>query len=464
MARHSLFKALLGSRRIALLAALVVFAVVSGLPFWGALQSHVLPDRVALRQALERPELAFMQPAYAARDFKPAWMDGKRADPAAQDLIETLETSGRDGLSPGAYAPEILRRRVEELPYVTRRDRIRTELLLSSAYTRYIRDLHTPAPSADLIYTDPELQPKLRDPAAIMGYLAGSRTPREALRRTTPMNGLYAQMRAALARHREGERVDPTTEALLLLNLDRLRALPSDLGRRFVLVDAASSRLWLYEGSRPVDSMKVVVGSPAQQTPQMGALIRYAIFNPYWNVPPDLTRDNFASRIRADRSALDDLRMDAWSDFTAKGVKLDPAQLDWDAVAQGRTLAWLRQRPGPDNAMGNVKFMMPNHLGIYLHDTPRKDLFSLDQRDLSAGCVRVEDAKRLSRWLYEGAEVAPRGPAPEQRFNLPKPVPVYLVYLTAWPEAGVIRLQRDGYGRDWTLPPAWMMAPLAAGG
>src|SRR5690606_40226466 len=140
------------------------------------------------------------------------------------------------------------------------------------------------------------------------------------------------------------------------------------------------------------------------------------------------------------------LNMDVWSDFTARGVRLEPNLVDWDAVARGEATAWLRQRPGPHNAMGTVKFMLPNLLGIYLHDTPAKQLFDLEHRHLSAGCVRVEDADRLRRWLFRGLDVGARGPEPEQRFALQSPGPGYIVYLTAIPEGGGGPVRPDGRG------------------
>jgi murein L,D-transpeptidase YcbB/YkuD len=98
--------------------------------------------------------------------------------------------------------------------------------------------------------------------------------------------------------------------------------------------------------------------------------------------------------------------------------------------------------------MGEVKFMMPNDLGIYLHDFPDKSLFAKADRHLSSGCVRLEDAHRLARWLYEGRAPRPQGAAAEQEVALPAPVPVYIVYLTAFPGPGGAALRRDVYGRD----------------
>jgi murein L,D-transpeptidase YcbB/YkuD len=215
--------------------------------------------------------------------------------------------------------------------------------------------------------------------------------------------------------------------------------------------------------------MKVVVGTPEQQTPAMAALIRYAVFNPNWNVPPDLTRDTYAPRIRADRAVLRSLQMDVWSDYTPQAQMLDPASVDWSSVARGGKAVWLRQRPGPQNAMGAVKFMLPNVLGIYLHDTPNRELFAREPRTFSAGCIRVEDYKRFARWLYGRDSVGPTSAKPEQRIDLPTPVPVYITYLTAAPLGGGVESRADVYRRDPAVlaqlyPVAAPATPVDAGG
>jgi murein L,D-transpeptidase YcbB/YkuD len=113
----------------------------------------------------------------------------------------------------------------------------------------------------------------------------------------------------------------------------------------------------------------------------------------------------------------------------------------------------MRQRPGGSNVMGAIKFMLPNRLGIYLHDFPDKSLFAREERRLSSGCVRLADAPRLARFLFRGAAPRPAGPDPEQRVDLPEPVPVYITYLTALPDPvrGVVP-QRDVYARDGRRP------------
>ena len=240
-------------------------------------------------------------------------------------------------------------------------------------------------------------------------------------------------------------------QRLIELNLERARALPARLGRRFVLVDAADARLWMYEDGRPVDSMRVIVGKPESQTPMMASLIRYAVLNPYWNVPDDLVRTRIAANVL--RDGLPYLRERGYeilSGWAEDSPELDPAAVDWAAVAAGRQRLRVRQRPGDGNMMGEIKFRMPNDLGIYLHDTPDRSLFDAGDRRLSSGCVRLEDAQRLSRWLF-GRRVAARSPAPEQRVDLAEPVPIYITYFTAAPTADGIAFRDDVYGRDDAL-------------
>ena len=135
------------------------------------------------------------------------------------------------------------------------------------------------------------------------------------------------------------------------------------------------------------------------------------------------------------------------SGWDARATRLDPAKVDWRAAAAGRTELRMRQLPGPDNMMGRIKFMLPNPLGIYLHDTPNKAVFGAADRRRSSGCVRLEDAPRLARRLFGGTAPAPNG-TPEQRADLPRPVPVYILYLTASPADGAVAMQPDAYRRD----------------
>ncbi len=136
------------------------------------------------------------------------------------------------------------------------------------------------------------------------------------------------------------------------------------------------------------------------------------------------------------------------SSWDADASVISPDTVDWAAVAAGRTDVRLRQLPGPNNSMGRMKFMFPNAQGIYLHDTPDKTLLGEESRMFSGGCVRLEDAPRLAKWLYGGNAPTTRSARPEQRVDLPQPVAVFLTYLTAMPGGGTVAYLPDVYNRD----------------
>ncbi|HXH52761.1 MAG TPA: L,D-transpeptidase family protein [Sphingomicrobium sp.] len=241
-------------------------------------------------------------------------------------------------------------------------------------------------------------------------------------------------------------------ERILLINLERTRRLPlPDERKRYILVDVGAARLWMYENGKPVDSMKVIVGTRETATPMMAANLRFVSVNPYWNVPPELAQKLIAPRVMAEGlTYLFDRKYEVLSDWSDDAVAIDPQTVDWRAVAEGRKEIRLRRGPGPGNSMGDIKFMMPNDFGIYLHDTPDKALFAKDDRWISNGCVRVEDAQRLARWLF-GYVPKGRTKDVEENVDLPQPVPVYMTYLTAGATAKGVQFRADPYGKDEAL-------------
>jgi murein L,D-transpeptidase YcbB/YkuD len=200
---------------------------------------------------------------------------------------------------------------------------------------------------------------------------------------------------------------------------------------RYLLVDAASARLFMVEDGEIRDSMRVIVGKPATQTPAIASKIYYATLNPYWNVTPDLVRTLIAANVLRDGfTYLSSHGYQVLESFDEGAKPIDPAKVDWKAVAAGRATVKVRQLPGPANSMGQVKFGFPNNDGVYLHDTPKKELFESDDRNISHGCVRLEDAPRLARWLL-GRDPGDFGSQPEEQVLLPQAVPIYIVYLNA---------------------------------
>ena len=209
---------------------------------------------------------------------------------------------------------------------------------------------------------------------------------------------------------------------------------------RYVLVDAASARLFMMEEGRVRDSMRVIVGKPEASTPALKSILHYATLNPYWNVPPDLAQKLIAPRVLKDGNTyLTERGYEVVSSF-ANGQVLPPDSVDWKKVAAGEVTVRIRQRPGPANSMGQMKFNLANADGIYLHDTPKKELFAQAERNLSNGCVRLEDAPRFARWLL--GNDPPLGSAPpEQHVPVPDAVPITIAYLDSRAQMQLAGLQ-----------------------
>ena len=213
------------------------------------------------------------------------------------------------------------------------------------------------------------------------------------------------------------------------LYVDSLSGVQIPVQGRYVLVDATSARLYMIENGRVQDSMRVIVGKPETPTPELKTVINYETLNPYWHVTREVAQEVIAPRVLKDGDAY--LNKQGYEVVTsyADPQVLSPDDVDWKSVAAGTATVKVRQRRGPANSLGHFKFDLPNSDGIYLHDTPRKELFSQDDRSLSHGCVRLEDAERLARWLL-GKE-PPVASAPEEHILLPKPVPITISYLDA---------------------------------
>ena len=210
---------------------------------------------------------------------------------------------------------------------------------------------------------------------------------------------------------------------------------------RYVLVDAASARLFMIEDGRVRDSMKVIVGKPDTPTPALKSIIHYATLKPYWHVTPDLVRTIIAPRVLQEGDAyLTQRGYEIVSAFAPDAKVIPPESVDWKAVAAGTQEILVRQRPGPANSLGNFKFELTGGDGIYLHDTPKKELFAQDQRYLSHGCVRLEDAPRFARWVLGGDP--PLGIAPPESHLLVRGgVPITIAYLGARAQTQLAGLQ-----------------------
>jgi murein L,D-transpeptidase YcbB/YkuD len=243
----------------------------------------------------------------------------------------------------------------------------------------------------------------------------------------------------------------------IIVNLERWRWLPEDLGDFYVLVNIAGFRLDVIENDRSVLDMRVVVGQPYRRTPVFSGRIAYLVLNPYWEVPPSIAERDKLPLIKANPGYLTGQGYDLLQGWGEQERSVDPATVDWAAVSARNFPYRLRQRPGMYNALGRVKFMFPNKFSVYLHDTPSRELFGRDARAFSSGCIRLAAPLDLAELLLSDQPSWPRSAIDaavasgiEQTVRLGRQVPVHLLYWTAWIDRddGQLHFRDDVYGRD----------------
>ena len=399
---------------------------------------------VAASVALAVPQGQTVEDFYTVRQDKPLWFQGNQPTSAVQALLGLLSTSVADGIDPAKYKVDDLRKAIRRASDGDGHSVKKADFQLSEAFAQYVRDLKNP-PVTGLQYVDPSLRLGPGSPLKVLQDAAGAKSLTEYVADMEWMNPMYVQLRRALL---NGQYQGDRERELLQINLQRDRILP-DRGR-YIIVNTATQRLYMYEGDKLADSMKVVVGQerPDRKTPMVAGYLHYAALNPYWNVPPDLVWDDVG--IYVEKYGLSYLKSRGYeilSDWTDAATPVDPTTIDWNAVKDGKTEIRVRQLPGPENFLGKVKYTFTNPYGVYLHDTPRKELLTKTTRLFSGGCIRLEDADRLGQWLF-GHVLKTTSEDPEIKVALDQPVPVFVVYLTAIPDGSSITYLDDIYGWD----------------
>jgi len=417
---------------------------VEGTPSW--------LDRGEVGKRLWQIERQF----YEARGFMPAWVDGDGTTDHWNDLVQQLAYSERHGLDPAAYGPQEFERLRDASQTRTRGTRFPVERIpemdarMTYAYLRYAADLLGWTRSARQVHPTWLAPAKKEDLAArLSAAIAGNRV-RDSLEELAPTHTQYKGLQAALARGQQPDRVEH-----IKMNMERWRWAPRDLGQRYILINVPSYQLQVMEGEQPALSMRVIVGQPDHQTPIFSDEMTYVVFSPYWNIPPDILREETLPRVVSDPDYLQRNNIEVVGP-AGKGEVLDPEDIDWsdeDAIKGLR----FRQAPGPENALGLVKFIFPNHFNVYLHDTPGDTLFFKEHRTFSHGCIRVEQPVELARYVLGGRPEwtesrirAAMGTNKEETVTLERPLRVHIGYWTAWvePDGKTVTFTDDPYGLD----------------
>jgi L,D-transpeptidase YcbB len=405
---------------------------------------------MASAQAMSLPTAGSVAAIYNQYKMKPIWFRNGAPTVAATQLVQILRRSPLDGLGSGPQLADQIEAAIRSAaadPAAVEA----AEQLMSSSWVLYVQTIKRPTPG--MIYAYDVLKPQGGRTDHILLGAAGAPSLEAHVSSVAAVNPVYGSIRDAEWARMQASG-SPTPDPRVIMNLERARSIPAK--GRFVLVDAGSQRLFMYENGVPVDSMKVIVGTDELPTPMIASMMYYVTFNPYWNAPDHLVRKAIAPKtIAGGMKYFNSMGYQVMADWTANSAAIPAENIDWKAVAAGKTQLRIRQDPGAKNFMGVLKFPFPNPEDIYLHDTPAKELFKQSNRALSNGCVRLEDAERFGRWLL-GRQPTPPGSEPEIQVQVPQPVPIVVTYLTAHPSDQGLTFTKDVYG--WDRPGAAQLA------
>jgi len=390
---------------------------------------------------------------YTSRDNVPAWIEGDKASPRLGTLLDALKHAEDHGLDPARYGVDRFQQIVAQAHEnkdeydAGRISEIDTRL--TYAYLQYAADLLGWSGDPKAIYTNWVRANNKTDLAQQLAHALASNDIREALEELAPAHPQYKGLQAALAH----ERQNPAGHLeQILMNLQRWRWMPRELGDRYVFVNVPAYQMQVMEGDKPVLAMRVVVGDPKHETPLFSDEMTTVVFSPNWNVPESIIRNEMLPKLVDDPGYLQ--RQDIQVVGTS-GQVLDAEAVDWfDESALARL--HFRQAPGPKNALGLVKFQFPNPFDIYLHDTPQNALFNKEHRALSHGCVRLENPVALAEyvlrdkpeWTMEKIDEAMNA-GQERAVALKEHLPVHIGYFTAWVNPdGSVTYTDDPYELD----------------
>lgn len=361
---------------------------------------------------------------YARHGFEPVWT----TRPAqANALADAVLRAGDQGLSPELFHADLLRQ-AARLPPLDR------EVVLSDAFLSYADALARGAVPVERRGDDEALTPEPIDVAAALDTAIDSPDPAAAIEALAPATPTYLALRQALESDRSavaaGDGAAASRLRAIAVNLERQRWLPRQMPPDRVWVNAADERVVLYRDDRPVFAARVIVGQDVRenQTPEFSTMIDGVLFNPPWVVPEYIATQEILPKLRRDPDYL-----------TRHHMVMRPDGL-------------LQQLPGPHSGLGVHKFEMDNRYGVYLHDAPEKSLFGRADRRISHGCIRVQNVRELAALLMQqpidaiDQEIATGGTT---RINLPAPIPVFVVYETAFLDIdGTLQFRPDVYNRD----------------
>ncbi len=276
-------------------------------------------------------------------------------------------------------------------------------------------------------------------------------TTPEYQRMVLAMHELSAGMEAEPTEPAEQERASKIAQ--LRVNMERLRWLGEDLGERYLRVNIPAYELQAVAHGKVERTHRVIVGKRYRKTPVFSDTIKYVVLNPWWELPTRIARVDKLRTFKKDRDKFKRLRFQARN---RDGDVVNPDDINWNELSRSNFPYRLRQAPGPNNALGQVKIIFPNRHNVYVHDTPTKHLFDAEARAFSSGCIRTEDPVALTEWVLGSTDKWSRHTLDAvldrrrtKQVNLKKPVQVHILYLSVVSDRdGGVRYLKDLYDRD----------------
>jgi L,D-transpeptidase YcbB len=407
-----------------------------------------LQELIATRLAdfIERkPDQTAVEAYYRERGFQPLWTSNGAPTERAAEVIEFLKNVASEGLDPSDYPTPNLAAKATDAGAAANEFKLTRSLLTYARHASSGRVSYTRV-SGSILYPAHALEPAL-----VLSQLASSQNMRDTLLSFEPQHVGFKALKAALAKEmaapnrdneparRGGEkhaRVDKV--GLITANMERWRWLPRDLGAAHVIVDIPDYTLAVFNNGGLLWRTKIVVGKPNLATPLLSETIKYLTINPTWNVPPSIIRNEYLPALERDPDALERI-----------GLKV---RRNHDGSIR------VYQPPGARNALGRIRFNFPNPFLVYQHDTPNKNLFAHETRALSHGCMRVQDPEKYAEVLLSLSQpedgittrrISAMYGDDERTINLKRPIPVHVIYQTAYvDDAGHLRTRDDIYGLD----------------
>jgi L,D-transpeptidase YcbB len=390
---------------------------------------------------------------YLGLNSKPAWSKGNTVTALGDTLISVLQRTRYYGLPEARYHTREVARLAHDRSASARQ---RFDLLLTDAYLELLHDLgHGLLDSRVEGRSDSVNLEQLRTVLQSGGVVS-------SLQIQEPGYPGYHALKACLKNMLDSASAGLGDTVVLsgkiqkvAINMERWRQEQVAWELRHLVVNIPSYRLDIIDNSDTVLSSRVIVGTPDHQTPALSSIIRSITIYPYWVVPRKIAVEEYLPVIRRDTTFF------ARTDFEVldrKGTLLDPKQVAWNTFHKNNFPVILRQREGTGNALGIIKFSFDNPYAVFLHDTNAKQLFKKNARAFSHGCIRVEKAAAIARYLMTGTPDKEsrlmKKYLDEQRqavLNPLRPLPIYVRYFTAEVVHGVLVIRPDIYGCDTPL-------------